>query len=98
LAAAAFIAGVGSGLFGVAWDTSLQEHVPNHMLSRMASYDDFGSYIAIPIGQLAVVPLAAAFGDAPVALVGGVLYGVFALLPLAASSVRRLEHDPAPGR
>jgi MFS family permease len=98
LIVAAFIAGMGSGLFAVAWDTSIQEHVPNHMLSRIASYDDFGSYIAIPIGQLAVVPLAVAFGNAQVALVGGILYAVIALLPLATTAVRRLEHDTGADR
>ena len=92
LVAAGFVAGLGSGLFGIAWDTSLQEHVPVEMLSRVASYDEFGSYVGIPVGQLAVVPLALAFGDAQVALVGGILFAVIALLPLATSSVRQLRH------
>jgi len=93
LAGAAFIAGAGAALCAIAWDTSLQEHVPNHMLSRVAAYDDLGSYISIPVGQLAVFPLAAAFGAAHVALVGGALYFVIALLPLTVPSVRNLRHD-----
>ncbi|WNV82648.1 MFS transporter [Umezawaea sp. Da 62-37] len=92
LAAAAFAAGLASGLFGIAWETSLQEHVPPHMLSRVTSYDDFGSYVAIPIGQLGVVPLALVFGDSRVALVGGVLFSALMLLPLASASVRGLRH------
>ncbi|PRY35148.1 MFS transporter [Umezawaea tangerina] len=92
LAGAAFAAGLGSGLFGIAWETSLQEHVPAHLLSRITSYDDFGSYVAIPIGQLGVVPLALVFGDTRVALVGGVVFSVLVLLPLASASVRGLRH------
>lgn len=92
LAVAAFIAGLGTGMGGIAWDTSLQAHVESRKLSRFAAYDDLGSSISILIGQLAVVLLAAAFGDAPVALTGGVLYFVIALLPLAIPAVRRLRH------
>jgi MFS family permease len=94
LVATAFIAGLGSGVFGPAWDTSLQEHVPNAMLSRVAAYDDLGSFITVPIGQIAIGPIAAATGDVPLALVSGVVFFVVALLPLAMPSVRNLRHDP----
>jgi len=92
LAAAAFVAGLGAGLFGIAWETSLQEHVPEHALSRVASYDALGSFIAIPLGQLAVVPIALLAGNGPVAVVGGVLYAVLALAALGSRSVRDLRH------
>lgn len=92
LAATAFLAGVGSAIFGVAWDSSLQEHIPRDLLSRVASFDDFGSYVAIPVGQLAVVPLAAVAGEHQVAFIGGILYLVLALAPLAVPAVRRLTH------
>lgn len=92
LAVAAFVAGLGTGMGGIAWDTSLQEHVDNRKLSRFAAYDDLGSYLSIPLGQLAVVPLAAQFGDGPVAVSGGALYLLVALLPLAVPSVRGLRH------
>ena len=92
LAAAAFVAGLGAGLFGIAWETSLQEHVPAHALSRVASYDALGSYIAIPLGQLAVVPIALLAGNGPVAVVGGVAYAVLALAALGSRSVRDLRH------
>lgn len=95
LAAAAFVAGLGAGVFGIAWETSLQEHVPRHLLSRISAYDSLGSFVAIPLGQLAAVPLATVFGASRVALVGGVLYAVFALAPLLVPSVRRLRHGTA---
>ena len=40
-------------LFGLGWNLAMQEHVPDEMLSRAYSYDALGSFVAIPIGQLA---------------------------------------------
>ncbi|GAA4535308.1 MFS transporter [Amycolatopsis samaneae] len=92
LAAAALVSGLGTGVYGIAWETSLQEHLPHEMLSRISSYDNLGSFVAIPAGQLAVAPLAASFGAAHVALTGGVLCAVLILVPLASASVRGLRH------
>jgi MFS family permease len=87
---AGLFAGIGIGAFGIAWETSLQQHIPNRLLSRVASYDDLGSFVAIPLGQLSAAPMASLFGAANVTLAGGILYFVAAALPLAARSVRHL--------
>src|SRR5207244_8355387 len=50
IAAAAFLEGVGIELFGIYWDTSLQQHVPREALSRVSSYDALGSWVLMPIG------------------------------------------------
>jgi MFS family permease len=92
LIAAAFIAGLGSAVASVSWDTSLQEHVPPQALSRVCSFDDLLSYAAIPVGQLSVGPLASAFGGFRVATVAGVIYVGAALFPLAFKPVRQLTH------
>jgi MFS family permease len=92
LIAAAFIAGLGSAVASVSWDTSLQEHVPPSALSRVCSFDDLLSYAAIPVGQLSVGPLASAFGGFRVATVAGVIYVAAAFFPLAFRSVRLLPH------
>jgi MFS family permease len=91
LAPAAFAAGLGQGILGVAWDTSLQQHVPGALLSRVASYDDLLSYVAVPVGQVAVGPLAATFGDARVTVSGGIIFAAAALFPLFFASVRQLR-------
>ncbi|MFJ2092267.1 MFS transporter [Streptomyces sp. NPDC087901] len=96
LLAAAFAAGLGSAVTAVAWDTSLQEHVPPHALSRVASYDDLLSYVAIPVGQLSVGPLAQTYGAFHVATGAGILSAAAAVLPLATRSVRRLPHAGPP--
>lgn len=95
LIAAGFVAGLGSSVSGISWDTSLQEHIPAASLSRVASYDDLLSYIAIPVGQLAVGPLASAYGGFTVVTVAGLAYAAVAVLPLAFASVRTLRHGEA---
>jgi MFS family permease len=90
LAAGALVAGLGASCSGIVWDTARHRNIPADALSRVTSYDDFGSFAGIPVGQLAVIPLAAAIGATRVALYGGLLYAVVALLPLGLPSVRRL--------
>jgi MFS family permease len=95
LIAAGFVAGLGSSVTAIGWDTSLQEHVPAQVLSRVASYDDLLSYLAIPIGQLGVGPLAHALGGFRVATGAGLAFAAAALVPLTSGAVRRLPHRDA---
>jgi MFS family permease len=88
LAAAALLAGASLGFYGIAWETTLQQQIPKKMISRISSYDNLGSFIAIPAGQLSVAPLAAVFGASRIALIGGCLWVVLTLVPLTSSSVR----------
>ncbi|WP_020575827.1 MFS transporter [Actinopolymorpha alba] len=90
LASAALAAGVGGAMFGIAWETSLQQHVPHDKLSRVSSYDALGSWVAMPVGQLLAGPLAAAFGVEQVIVVGAVIYAGVAALTLVDPSVRGL--------
>ncbi|MEU3568593.1 MFS transporter [Kitasatospora sp. NPDC036755] len=92
LIAASFVAGAGSSVSAIAWDTSLQEHIPPGVLSRVAAYDDLFSYLAIPVALLAVGPLSQSFGPYAVTTVSGLLLVVIALLPPAVPAVRRLPH------
>lgn len=57
-----FAAGFAIEQFGIAWDLSLQRHIPPEKLARVYSYDAVGSFAAIPLGEAAVGPLAQAFG------------------------------------
>jgi MFS family permease len=98
---AAFVGGMGLELFSLGWNLAMQENVPDEMLSRVYSYDMLGSFVAIPIGQLAFGPLAATFGTQDVLLVGGLVYVAVALLTLTSRSVRELRRvsttsEPAP--
>jgi len=91
-----FLAGVWAELFGIAWDVSLQENVPADRLSRVYSYDMVGSFVAIPLGEAAVGPLAEAYG------LHETLYGCAALIVAAtllaacSRSVRTLRRRDVP--
>lgn len=79
LTASFFVAGAALSLLDLAWNLTVQEKVPEEMLSRIMSIDGFFSFVATPIGQLAVGPLAVAFGASRVQL------GCFALAVLVAA-------------
>ncbi|MFT7383999.1 MAG: putative MFS family arabinose efflux permease, partial [Urechidicola sp.] len=49
---AAAVAGIGGQLFGVLWFTTLQQHIPAHLLSRVSAYDHLGSIALAPVGIL----------------------------------------------
>jgi len=87
---AAFVAGAGIEVFALAWNLAMQENIPEDMLSRAFSYDAFGSFVAIPIGQLTAGPLALVFGIREVMFVSGCLVAVIAVATLASRSVRDL--------
>ncbi|MFF1819209.1 MFS transporter [Kribbella sp. NPDC058245] len=91
LAAAAFAAGVAAEFFTVVWSTVCHQQIPERLLSRVGAWDEFGSFASIPIGQLSIPLLAAAFGTAAVAVTGGGLLAVAMLLPLLLPSLRRIE-------
>ncbi|GAA3586498.1 MFS transporter [Amycolatopsis ultiminotia] len=62
LLAAMFVTGVALEQFAIAWDVSLQQHIPADRLAKVYSYDVIGSLVAMPIGETAAGPVAAAFG------------------------------------
>jgi len=59
---AGLFAGVTSMLFNTLFETTLQRHIPRHALSRVSSYDWFGSLALQPIGLALMGPLASAVG------------------------------------
>ncbi|MEX0428236.1 MFS transporter [Nocardioides sp. DS6] len=87
---AALLSGVGIQVFSMGWTLAMQENIPGSLLSRASSYDQLGSYAAIPIGQLCLGPLAAAYGLGNVLLVSGIVYIAVSLLLLLSSSIRGL--------
>jgi MFS family permease len=95
LLAAALLSGIGVQFYVMGWNLSLQEHVPEQMLSRASSYDQLGSFIAIPIGQLCFGPLAARFGIDWVLLISGAAYVAVSLLVLLSADVRELSRGAA---
>ncbi len=90
LMASAAAAGMGSTVSGIAWSTSLQQGVPKDKLSRVMAFDDFGSFVAIPLGLVAAVPVAERFGFRTIEALGGLVWMLVALLPLSLRGVRQM--------
>ncbi|HEX6443536.1 MAG TPA: MFS transporter [Streptosporangiales bacterium] len=93
VAVAAFIGGLGFTVAGLTWETALQSAVPAASLSRVAAYDDLLSYVAIPLSQVAVGPLAQAYGAGPVSIACGVAYVAASLFPLASRELRNVGSE-----
>lgn len=93
LGLAAAVAGMGSAISRVAWDTALQQAVPADKISRVLAFDEFGSYITIPLGELMAVPLAGAVGYRTIATLGGIIFIGLAVLPLLEQQIRHMTRD-----
>jgi predicted MFS family arabinose efflux permease len=91
---AALVAGIGLELYGVFWDTTLQQHIPDEKLSRVSSYDVLGSFALIPVGVAVMGPISGAIGVADT-LIGAALVVVFATLAVVCvgdvRNLRRLD-------
>ena len=89
--AAAFAAGLGIEVFGVLWDTTMQQEIPPEKLSRVSAYDALGSFILMPLGFVAIPVIAGAVGNRATFLGTGVLITLVTAAVLLVEDVRRLE-------
>ena len=62
LIALAALAGIGTETFGIMWDTTMQQEIPQEKLSRVYSYDALGSWVLIPLGLAVAGPVAELIG------------------------------------
>ncbi|WP_158590080.1 MFS transporter [Amnibacterium setariae] len=90
VAALEVLAGVCVTVYFSLWETSLQEHVPDAELSRVASYDYLTSTGAIPLGSVAAGALSALAGPGAAILVLGAAGLLVAFAVVAVPAVRRL--------
>lgn len=90
LALTMFVSGIAVEQFVIAWNVSLQQNVPADRLSRVYSYDAMVSLAAMPLGQMAVGPLAVAFGVRSTLVGRAVLALVPTGLALLSRSLRSL--------
>ena len=88
----AFVGGLMLEQFGVAWETTMQEHVPADKLARVYSYDMVGSFVAIPVGEIAIGPISHAAGVEPTLIGASVLLILAVFGMLSSRDVRMLPH------
>jgi predicted MFS family arabinose efflux permease len=87
----AFLGGFGSEVFGVLWETTIQQEIPEQRLSRVASYDALGSFALIPLGFASAGAIAAAIGTKATFFVAAALITAATALVLLIRDVRMLE-------
>lgn len=90
-----FLAGAGVEVFGVLWDTAMQQEIPPEKLSRLSSYDALGSFVLIPVGLAVAGPLGAAIGLRAAFIGSAVLIVAATALVLLSGNVRTLERRVA---
>ena len=98
--AAAAVGGIGTEIFGVLWETTLQQEISQEKLSRVSAYDALGSFVLIPLGVAAAGPVAQALGTRETILGAAALSLTATLAVLLVRDVRTIERrdegSPAP--
>jgi MFS family permease len=89
--AAAAVGGLGTEIFGVLWETTLQQEISQERLSRVSAYDALGSFVLIPLGVAAAGPVAQAIGTRETILGAAALSLTVTLAVLLVRDVRTIE-------
>jgi MFS family permease len=92
IACGALLSGAGMALAISVWESTLQRHVPGESLSRVSSYDWFGSLAFYPVGLAVWGPVAAAIGISASLWLS---FGLAVAVTLALLSVPDIRHLPA---
>ena len=87
LAIGAALVGVSMDIFGVAWDGALQREVAREKLSRVSSYDWFGSMVATPVGIIFAGWGAKRFGPSEILPWMALVAALSLILPFLSRSV-----------
>jgi MFS family permease len=90
----AFFAGIAFDFFFVLWQTAMQTHIPRESISRVTSYDAFGSLALAPLGLIVAGPITEKFGSSTTLIYMGVIFIVILAVMLAVPAVRHLEAKP----
>jgi MFS family permease len=95
-AAFGLLAGAGLAVANNLWETTTQRHVPPERLSRVSSYDWFGSLAAVPVGMLLWGPISVAVGVSTALWIAFALQLSSILALLGVREVRELPAHPEP--
>jgi MFS family permease len=95
LACTAFLSGIALMLGGSVWESTLQRHIPDEWLSRVSSYDWFGSFAFYPLGLALWGVLAGAIGIHETLWVAFGLLAASAVGLLAVPDIRNFRESRA---
>ncbi|MES5954468.1 MFS transporter [Bacillus fungorum] len=85
------IEGFGMMIFGLVWETSLQELVPEEAFGRVASLDMLGSFALLPLGYVVVGWLANVIGGEVTIITLAILVILTIGIALSVPSIRRFD-------
>src|SRR5262245_28351806 len=91
LIALAALAGIGAETFGILWDTTMQQEIPQEKLSRVYSYDALGSFVLIPLALAVVRPVSELIGTREPILAATAISLIATLAVLFVADVRTIE-------
>jgi MFS family permease len=96
LAVFSAISGAGIAVHLALWFTVFQQHVPPEAMSRVSSYDAFGSFVLNPLGAAVAGPIAALIGAHHTLLLAAAFIAVTEAIVFAQPSVHaiRARHEP----
>ena len=90
IAGVAVLGGASSSLFNALWATSLQQHIPRAMLSRVSAYDWLGATALNPVGLAIAGPVASLIGLTRALWIAAAVIAAACAAPLAVPAVRDL--------
>ena len=93
IAAVGFLVGAGFALGENLYVTAFQRNIPEHALSRISSYDWFGSVALNPIGYALIGPVAATIGIPETLVIAGILNVLVCVGVVLVPSVRAIRTD-----
>jgi len=90
----ALLSGISLSVLSVLWSTTVQREVPAECLSRVSSYDWFGSLALLPIGMAVIGPLSTTIGIVTTMVASIVAIVIVVLVMISLPSIWRLKPEP----
>ncbi len=90
------VAGCGLAIHITLWFTVFQQNVPEESLSRVSSYDSFGSFVLLPLGAALAGPIAAVVGVQETLLAAAFVIAVTQAIVFAQPSVHAIRRRDEP--
>jgi MFS family permease len=93
IAGVGFLVGMGFALGENLYVTAFQRNIPEHALSRISSYDWFGSVALNPIGYALIGPVSESIGIPQTLVIAGILNVLTCFLVVLVPSVRSIRSN-----
>jgi MFS family permease len=96
IAVAQACAGVSIGFFVAVWQTTMQQHVPPHALSRVSAWDWLGSFALLPLGFVLAGPVSDQIGVSTTLWISAIWCAASTAVVVALPSIRNLRRLEEP--